>query len=68
MTVTRVDGMVNAFRRWVEDRMPWYDREAEQANENHVTAVIGRAKRATAAPRALTMRGSFDRAGDRLNR
>jgi hypothetical protein len=28
--VTSLDRLVTAFRLWIEDRLPWYDRQAEQ--------------------------------------
>lgn len=28
--MTNLDRLVSGFRRWVEDRLPWYDREEEQ--------------------------------------
>lgn len=28
--MVELDALVTAFRRWVEDRLPWYDREAER--------------------------------------
>ena len=29
--VTNLDRLVSRFRRWLEDRLPWYDRDREQA-------------------------------------
>jgi hypothetical protein len=38
--VRRVDNAVNAFRRVVEDIVPWYDRQAEQLAERRTQAQI----------------------------
>lgn len=28
--MTSLDRAVSTFRRWLEDRLPWYDRESER--------------------------------------
>jgi hypothetical protein len=44
--VTRLDRLVTAFRRWVEDRLPWYDRDAEQGKDRRTEAIRQRSIRA----------------------
>lgn len=29
--MSSLDRLVTKFRRWAEDRLPWYDREVEEA-------------------------------------
>ena len=37
--MTRLDRAVSTIRRWVEDRLPWYDREAEQQAMRRTQAI-----------------------------
>ena len=48
-----LDRIVTAFRRWVEDRLPWYDRAAEQAKERQVEAIRQRSIRARVRSEAV---------------
>lgn len=34
-----LDRLVSAFRQWVENRLPWYDRDVEQAKERRSEAI-----------------------------
>lgn len=37
--MTSLDWLVTAFRTWVEDRLPWYDRDAEQSKERRTESI-----------------------------
>ena len=37
--VTRLDRTVTAFRRFLEDRLPWYDRGEEEARMRRTQAI-----------------------------
>ena len=44
-TVTNLDRLVSRIRLWLEDRLPWYDREAEEQAEAHTEAIRQRSIR-----------------------
>lgn len=66
LAVRRVDDMVNAFRRWVEDTVPWFDRAAEAEKDRHAASIALRSEAAREGARVVLMRESFKRAGDRI--
>lgn len=37
--MTSLDRLVTAFRTWIEDRLPWYDRDAERQGIEHSEAI-----------------------------
>ncbi len=43
--MSSLDRVVTAFREWVEDRLPWYDREAERAAHERTEAIRRRSTR-----------------------
>ena len=43
--VSNLDRLVSHVREWLEDRLPWYDREAEQAQEARTEAIRRRSTR-----------------------
>jgi hypothetical protein len=64
----RVDELVDAFRRWVEDVLPWFDRDVEAAKDAHAQSIAYRSEAAREGARVVLMRRSFRRAGERLGR
>ena len=37
--MTSLDAIVTRAREWLEDRLPWYDREAEQKADERTEAI-----------------------------
>ncbi len=44
--MTRLDRAVTAFRRWVEDQLPWYDRAQEERDIRRTEAIRQRSIKA----------------------
>ena len=57
--MTRLDRAVSAFRRWVEDRLPWYDREAEQEAMRRTEAIRRRSIEERVRAEALLAQSRF---------
>ena len=57
--MTRLDRAVSVIRRWIEDRLPWYDREAEEQAMRRTQAIRRRSIEERVRAEAIVAQSRF---------
>lgn len=60
-TVSSLDRAVSTMRRWLEDRLPWYDRDEEERKLTHNERIRQRSIRARVRAEAIQAQYRIDR-------